>query len=522
VLTRYSSGGAVAAANHLAATAGVVALSQGGNAADAAIAAAAVMAVVAPHMCGLGGDLLAVVTWPDEPPVALNASGRAGSAADAAVLRGEGLREMPFSHDVRVVTVPGCVDGLVALHDRFGSLSLTDLLATARRLASAGFPVPAALARASSGLTAQALAQLFGTGGPLVAGQRVRLPGVGRALAAIAVAGRAGFYEGPVGAELLALGGGHFTEADLGRSQADWFAPLALTAFGRRLWTVPPNSQGYLALSGAWIAEHAGLPTDPDDEAWVPLLVEAARQAAFDRPAVLHEDADGEALIDVARLGPRAGAVRARVTGDLADVYQSGGTTHICAVDGNRAGVSLIMSNAADFGSHLILPEHGIFLHNRGIGFSVEPGHSAEYRAGRRPPHTLSPLIVTDSVGRLDTVLGTMGGDAQPQILLQLLARLLCAGQSPGQAVSAPRWALSREPTNGFDVWQSDNPLVVRIEGGAPAGWSRALRERAYVVAEEPAGDDFFGHAQVIRVAKDGLLAGAADQRSGDGAFVGL
>ncbi len=522
MLTRYAPGGAVAAANHLAATAGVVMLSQGGNAADAAVAAGAVMAVVAPHMCGLGGDLFAIVAWPDEPPVALNASGRAGSGADAGALRNEGMQAMPFQRDVRAVTVPGCVDGLVALHERFGSLSPGDLLAPARRLASAGFPVPTALARASSALTGQDHAAAFGTVGPLVTGQRLRLPGAARALEAIATAGRAGFYQGAAGAELLALGAGHFSEADLRASQAAWVRPLALTAFGHQLWTVPPNSQGYLALSGAWIAENAGLPADPGAEAWAPLLVAAAREAGFDRAVVLHEDADGEALIDEARLGPRADAVRKRTTGDLADIYQAGGTTHICTVDRDRAGVSLIMSNAADFGSHLVLPEHGIFLHNRGIGFSLEPGHPAEYRPGRRPPHTLSPLIVTDAAGRLDTVLGTMGGDAQPQILIQLLARLLSAQQAPGEAIAAPRWALSREPTNGFDVWQSDNPLVVRVESDAPADWSRALRERGYAVAAEPAGDDFFGHAQVIHVTDDGLLAGAADPRSGDGAFVGL
>ncbi|HEX6931949.1 MAG TPA: gamma-glutamyltransferase [Streptosporangiaceae bacterium] len=526
MLTRYAPGGAVAAANHLAATAGVVALSRGGNAADAAVAAGAVMAVVAPHMCGLGGDLFAIVAWPDEAPTALNASGRSGAGADAGAVRREGLRAMPFQRDIRAVTVPGCVDGLVALHERYGSLSLADLLAPARRLASDGFPAPAALAWASAGLRGADRAAAFGTTAPLVAGQRIRLAGVDRALGAIAAAGRAGFYEGEAGASLLALGDGHFHEDDLRASQADWVQPLRLAALGRQIWTVPPNSQGYLALAGAWIAEHAGVPADPEAETWAPLLVEAARRAAFDRPAVLHEDADGAALIDVTRLGPLADAardaVRGQAGGDLADVYQAGGTTHICAVDRQRAGVSLIMSNAADFGSHLVLPRHGIFLHNRGMGFSLEPGHPAEFGPGRRPPHTLSPLTVTDTAGTLDTVLGTMGGDAQPQILLQVLTRLLAARQPAGEAVAAPRWALSREPTNGFDVWQSDNPLVVRVESDAPPIWSRALRQRGYQVIEEPAGDDFFGHAQVIRVTEDGQLAGAADPRSGDGAFAGL
>ena len=521
MITRYAPAGAVATAHHLAASAGIVMLGRGGNAADAAIAAGAVMAVVAPHMCGLGGDLFAVVAWPDQPLTALNASGRAGSGADAAALRAEGLSGIPFQHDVRGVTLPGFVDGLVALHSRFGSLSLSELLAPAQRLASAGFPVSAGLAEASGFLHAQDRSAAFGTAASLATGQRVRLPGIARALDAIAADGRAGFYEDAVGAELVAMGGGEFSDDDLRVPQADWVEPLGLPAFGHTLWTVPPNSQGYLALAGAWIAERAGVPNDPQDDSWAPLLIEAARHAAFDRPSVLHEGADGQALVAPERLQPRAAAVRESSSGDLADVYQAGGTTHICAVDGSLAGVSLIMSNAADFGSHLVLPDHGIFLHNRGIGFSLEPGHPAEYKPGRRPPHTLSPLVVTDASGELDIVLGSMGGDAQPQILLQLLARLLAARQDAGDAVAAPRWALSREPTTGFDVWNSVDPLVVRVESDAPPGWTRALRQRGYEVVEDRPAEPVFGHAQVIQVTGEGLLAGAADPRSGDGAFVG-
>lgn len=521
MITRYAPGGGVAAAHHLAAAAGVVMLDGGGNAADAAVAAGAVMAVVAPHMCGLGGDLFAVVRWPGQPTAALNASGRAGSGADAAVLRGEGLTRMPFEHDARAVTVPGCVDGLIALHSRYGSLDLSELLAPAQQLASGGFPVSAGLAEASDWLHAPDREAAFGTEALLESGRRLRVPGVARALAAIASHGRSGFYQDTAGPDLLAMGGGLFSQEDLDMQQADWIEPLGLGVFGRTLWTVPPNSQGYLALSGAWIAEQAGIPGDPQDGAWAPLLVESARQAAFDRPAVLHEGADGQALLAPERLEPRAAAVLQSSSGDLADFYQPGGTTYICTVDSSRAGVSLIMSNAADFGSHLVLPSSGIFLHNRGMGFSLEPGHPAEYAPGRRPPHTLSPLLVTDASGSLDTVLGCMGGDAQPQILLQLLARLFGAGQEPADAVAAPRWALSREPTNGFDVWNSADPLVVRLESDAPPGWSAALRERGYQVVEDHPGDPVFGHAQVIQVTDDGLLAGAADPRAGDGAFAG-
>lgn len=520
-VTRAAPDGAVAAANHLAAAAGARMLHQGGNAADAAIAAAAAMAVTAPHMCGLGGDLFALVVDGHQEPAALNASGRAGSGADPQRLRDEGASELPFLQDIRSVTVPGCVDGLVTLHQRFARLPMAELLAPAQRLAEGGFPVSPTLAEASGELSPHERMLAFGSPEPLQRDRRLVLPGIGRALSAIAAQGRAGFYQGPAGEELLAAGAGEFTEDDLRVQQADWVEPLQLAAFGRRLWAIPPNSQGYLALAGAWIAEQVGLCADPDDERWAFVLVEAARQAAFDRPTVLHEHADGRALIAASRLRPRAAAVREQASRRLADVYGDGGTTYLCAVDSERMGVSLIMSNAADFGSRLILPRHSIFLHNRGMGFSLEPGHPAEYGPGRRPPHTLAPLAVTTSAGTLDMLLGTMGADAQPQVLLQLLARMLAHGQAPGQAVAAPRWVLSREPTTAFDIWRPDDPPLVRIEHNAPPSWAPGLQARGYEVIKSQPGDQIFGHAQVIRVTSDGMLTGAADPRAGDGAFVG-
>jgi gamma-glutamyltranspeptidase/glutathione hydrolase len=179
------------------------------------------------------------------------------------------------------------------------------------------------------------------------------------------------------------------------------------------------------------------------------------------------------------------------------------------------------MSNAADFGSRLVLPHHGVFLHNRGMGFSLEPGHPAEYGPGRRPPHTLAPVAITGPAGTLDTVLGTMGGDAQPQVLLQVLVRTLVHGQDPGEAVAAPRWVLSREPTTAFDIWRLADPPLVRVEHDAPGAWSRGLRARGFEVIESPPGDQSFGHAQLIRVTTDDMLTGAADPRAGDGAFAG-
>lgn len=523
MITRFAPDGAVAAANHLAASAGTAILERGGNAVDAAVACAAAMAVTSPHMCGLGGDMFALVAVDGETPAALNSSGRAGSGADPAGLRKEGHARIPFHGDVRAVTIPGAVDGLVALHSRFGRLPFADCLAPAQRLGREGFPVSPTLADASRTLSPATRVTAFGDAAPLVAGRRLRVPGVVQVLADVAVAGRAAFYEGEAGADLRRLGHGLFSEEDLQVVQADWVTPLSLNALGHQLWTAPPNSSGYLALAGAWIADAIGIPEDPEDELWAFTLVEAARQAAHDRADALHEGADGSQLLSPERLGPRAAAVRDRASVGLADAYAEGDTTYLCAVDGDRMGVSLIMSNAADFGSQLVLPGPGIFLHNRGMGFSLREGHPAEFSPGRRPPHTLSPLLVTHEDGALEAVMGTMGADAQPQILLQLLARTFVSDEAPGPALNAPRWFLRRDEPTGFGLWGSDQsePPIVQIEHDAPDAWAAGLRARGYEVTRGLPGDDSFGHAQMIRVTEDDMLCGSADPRSQDGACVG-
>jgi gamma-glutamyltranspeptidase/glutathione hydrolase len=511
----------VCAVDHLAASAGVAMLRAGGSAADAAVAASAVLAVTSQHMCGMGGDLFAMVHHGAGPPTTLNASGRAGSGANPATLRAEGHERMPFMGDIRSVPVPGCVDGWIALHERFGRLPLADVLAPAWSYAEEGFPATATLAASVQRMGAVEGADDYTAGGFLHPGDVVKRPGVARTLAAIAAEGRNAFYRGEFGEGLLALGKGEYTEADLERNQADWVEPISTRAWGHDLWTVPPNSQGYLTLAGAWIAEKLDLPGDPSDPLWAHLTVEAARQAAFDRNEVLHEHADGAALIAAARLEPRALAIDPDGAAPLGDEYSDGGTIYLCAVDRDRMGVSLIQSNASGFGSLLVVPGVRIFLQNRGIGFSLKEGHPAEYGPGRRPPHTLSPAVVTRPDGTLRMVIGTQGGDSQPQILLQLLARLLATHQSPGSALAAGRWALANPGiSTSFSTWDAGGQVRVQIEGHAPAGWDEGLEKRGHAVRRIEAFGHGFGHAQVIAVDQD-RLAGASDGRTRAGAEAG-
>jgi gamma-glutamyltranspeptidase/glutathione hydrolase len=515
--TTYAPTAMVASADHLATRAGVDVLARGGSAADAAVAANAVLAVTAPHLCGMGGDLFALVHDGTEV-TCLNASGRAGRGADPDRLRAEGHRTMPFRHDPRAVTVPGCVDGWLALHARHGRLPLDDVLEAAVRYATDGFPASPLLAASLALLEppiAPAAAELRAQA--TRSGDLVRRPGVAGTLTAVARGGRDAFYGGAFGAGLLALGGGEYTPDDLARPLADWVEPLAVDAWGHRLWTVPPNSQGYLTLSSAWIADGLDLPADADDPAWAHLLVESALAAGHDRPTVLHEHADGSTLLAPQRLAPRRAAI-----GEQAGTWSApaghGDTTYLCAVDGDGMGVSLIQSNASGFGSWLFEPATGINLHNRGIGFSLEAGHPAEYGPDRRPPHTLCPALVTHPDGRLAGVLGTQGGDAQPQVLLQVLARWLAGAAPPGTAIGSPRWALSAQG-RGFDTWTSADGPVVAVEAHGP--WHEGLAQRGHRVVRGPAFDHAFGHAHLIAVDPRGVLAGAADPRARVGSCSG-
>jgi gamma-glutamyltranspeptidase/glutathione hydrolase len=502
----------VSSADAAATAAGVSILAAGGNAVDAVIATNAAMAVVAPHQCGLGGDLFALV-HAGGATHALNASGRAGSGADAARLRAEGHTEMPFRHNIDSVTVPGCVDGWAELHRRFATLPLEQLLAPAIELAESGFVVSPLLATAYRRLDARAIETLSMLA-PLADGaDRLTRPGAGRALRAFAAGGRDGVYGGEFGAGLLELGAGMYSTGDLERSQADWVDPLSTSVFGVELHTIPPNSQGYLALAALRLAEQVGLASDPDDPQWAHLLIECATAASFDRPAVLHDRADATALLAAA--ARRAGMVDRRRASDRNVPAGEGDTTYMCTVDGDGMGVSLIQSNAAGFGSWLAEPNTGINLHNRGIGFNLVPGHPAQLAPGRRPPHTLAPLLVSRG-DRLAAVLGTMGGDAQPQILLQLAARLFAHDQPVADAISAGRWALAG-PVTGFDTWTSGVAPTVEIEGHAPASWADALAERGHRVRRLGDYESAFGHAHAI-VLDDDVASGAADPRTVVGA----
>ncbi len=520
--TQVTGSGAMAVSpHHLASQAALDVMAAGGTAVDGAIAANAMLGVVAPETCGPGGDLFAVVHGPGlDRPAALNASGRAGAGATAAALRDAGATEVPL-YGPWTVTTPGCVDGWEALLDRFGKLSLAAVLEPAVAAAD-GFPtsaeLSAALARGQERIGSQpSAAALYPEGRAPRTGQVLARPDLGRTLAELAKDGREAFYTGAVGRAIVAATEGRVTPADLARRNADWVEPLSTTAFGRTAWTVPPNSQGYLALAASRVFELLAPPTDPDHPAFLHAAVEAYRSLAWERDLLLGDpDSGGQAaaaVLDPDLLADRARLIDADRAGTWrAPVPQPGGTAFLCTVDRAGLGAALIQSNFHGIGSGLGAGATGVFLHNRGAGFCLEPGHPNEMAPGKRPLHTLSPTLWTDG-DRLDLLLGTRGGHQQPQLLVHLAAHLLHAGLSPAAAQARPRWMMDR--------FGAGDGSAVQVEPGMPDAAVDGLRARGHDVTIAPsrwmAG---WGPAALIKLTADGERTGAADPRISTAAAV--
>jgi gamma-glutamyltranspeptidase/glutathione hydrolase len=306
---------------------------------------------------------------------------------------------------------------------------------------------------------------------------------------------------------------GVFSRDDLANAKATWDTPLSISAYGHQIWSTAAPSQGYLFLAALALSEKLDLPDDPDDSQWAHLLIEASLAVGHDRPDVLHDRADLAAILP--ELANRDHLVDTKFASQRQHPGADGDTTYMCAVDKNSMGVSLINSNASGFGSGLVEQQTGINLHNRGLGFSLIKGHQSELTAGRQPPHTLCPALITRKDGTLFSVLGTMGGDAQPQIVLQIITRLLRHRQfaEPESCVNAGRWVL-RGPTTGFDTWTASESPTIQIEGHAPNKWITELAARGHKVEQRAKFDSGFGHANAIVVLDDATLVGGADKRS--------
>jgi gamma-glutamyltranspeptidase / glutathione hydrolase len=510
----------VATSQPLAAQAGLEMMRRGGNAVDAALAAAIALTVVEPTSNGVGGDAFAIVADSDGVH-GLNASGRAPAHVD--VERLLGMETMPL-HGWDPVTVPGAVSAWAALSERFGALSLEEVAAPAIRYAREGFlvsPVTAAAWSAAADLHGgrEEFATAFLPGGRAPApGERFGLPDLARTLELIARSSGAAFYTGALAERIVghaAAGHAPLSGADLARHRPEWVETISVTYGDRTVHELPPNGQGLAVLLALGLLAQSGSSDrdpsrHPDAADGVHRHVEAMKLAFADAHRYIADpvamDLEVATLLDPRYLAERASQIRPNVAGDPGHgLPRPGGTVYLAAGDADGRLVSYIQSNYHGFGSGIVVPGTGIALHNRGAGFSTDSAHPNAVAGGKRPFHTIIPGL-TERSGRPEMAFGVMGGPMQPQGHLQLLSRIIDAGQNPQAASDAPRWRV-----------EAGRDLV--LEEGFSTSVAAELTRRGHRVVPG-SGSWGFGGAQAVCRSGGGWL-GASDHRK-DGQAVGF
>ncbi len=512
--------GMAATSHPLATQAALDVLREGGNAADAAIAAVAVLCVVEPAMTGVGGDCFCIYTPAGDQPVALNGSGRAPAAISPDWLRERGVDEIT-PETPHAVTIPGAVDAWHTLAERFGTLGMDRLLAPAIAYAEDGYPVMDRVAhdwkdnRDRLAADEHARAVFLPNGTAPAPGDRHAQPKLGATLRGIVEKGREGFYEGPVMADIVArlqeLGGAHADEDFATKDKTEFCDTVSFSWRGLEIHECPPNGQGVTALMLLNLLEACGFHDMPDasEADRIHLFTEATKMAYAARDSWISDPAFSNVPVDrflstewagdfVGAFDPGAAVAASAWEGP---VHRD--TTYLTVVDRDRNAMSLINSLFHAFGSCIMAPESGVLLHCRGMGFNSDPNHPNAIGPNKRPLHTIIPALVCRD-GRPEMPFGVMGGQYQAAGHAHFLDRVYASDLDPQQAAEAPRHfsfggVLELEPRIGEDT------AVELCRRGHEVAW-----------AEKP-----IGGAQAIRIDEArGVLVGGSDPRK-DGLALG-
>ncbi len=521
--TILATNGMVATSQPLAAVTGLRILMEGGNAVDAAIAAAAALNVVEPMSTGVGGDMFALVWDNKEKSVrALNGSGRAPGAASIDELRNKGHRAMP-EIGVYSVATPGTVHGWETLLDSCGSMPLSKLLEPAINYAENGFPVSDMISFQWQQCLGKLSALPSGTemlpnGGTPSHGDFVKLPTLAATLRAIAEGGSEAFYKGAIAEKTAAFvqeHGGWLTVEDLASHTSDWDEPISTDYRGVTCWECPPNGQGIAALGALNIAEGfdiKGMGAQSPDA--YHHLIEAMRLGFADAYQYVADPRKVQVPINELTSKDFATTRRAlmdskkaMVTAPYGQVHGGSDTVYISVVDGWGNACSFINSVFTNFGSGMVVPGTGIVLHNRASLFSLDPNHANALAPHKRPYNTIIPGMAT--IGdELHLCYGMMGAFMQPQGHLQLISNMVDHGMDPQQAINALRFMVG-------------NNNVILEEGVDPAV-ARDLQSRGHNVGQITGYNRVsIGGAQVIqRDPATGVLRGGSEPRK-DGCAIG-
>jgi gamma-glutamyltranspeptidase/glutathione hydrolase len=537
----------VATSQPLAARAGLSALLEGGSAADAALAAAAMLTVVEPVCTGIGGDAFALVRDAETGTVtALNGSGRAPAAASLGEIRRLMYPRMP-RYTAHTVTVPGAVAAWCDLSERYGRMELSRVLEPAIRTAEEGYPVTDWIAATwerqvekllrspgwesgdfTNGPPQESGGELLLDGRAPRVGEVMRLETLAGTLRAIAEGGRDAFYRGDLArriAEHVQRYGGWLAEEDLAAHTGEWVEPIEVDYRGVTLHECPPNGQGLAAAIAVSLAggfDLAGM-AEPDR---LHVQIEAMRLAFADAFAWVADPATAELPLEELLSADFAARRRARIDPERAasrvapELVPAGDdTVYVSVVDGEGNAVSLIQSLYVGTGSGLVVPGTGISLQNRGAGFSLDAGHPNALAPGKRPYHTIIPAMTTRD-GELHACFGVMGGHMQPQAHLQVLSGLVDLGLTPQEALDAPRWQLGRRDRVLMYAPELSGPVFVE-DGFAPETLAELCRRGHQVEVMEGFERLRFGGGQIItRDAATGVLTAGSDPRK-DGQALG-
>jgi gamma-glutamyltranspeptidase/glutathione hydrolase len=498
-------------------------LRKGGNAVDAALAAAIAQTVVEPTSNGIGSDAFAIV-WDGKKLHGLNGSGRAPASLTLDLLRRKGYTSIPY-RGWPSVTVPGAPALWRDLHARFGTLPFATLFEPAIDYAERGFRVSPVVAyhwgrsvpiySPNKGPEYKGWLETYAPHGRAPrSGEVWSSKALGASLRRIAHSKGDDFYKGELArtmARFSAQTGGFLTEADLAAHASTWVDPISTTYRGYEVWEMPPNGQGITALIGLNILEGFELGTlARDSTRSFHLQIEALKLAFADAHRYVadpeHADVPTARLLDKGYAERRRALIGEQALDPAPGDPNSGGTVYLCAVDGDGLMVSFIQSNYMGFGSGVVVPGTGIALQNRGHGFSMEPGHPNFVQPGKRPYHTIIPGFLTRE-GKAVGPYGVMGGFMQPQGHMQMVVNLVDYGMNPQASLDAPRWQWARGRT-------------VQVESNADPAVIEGLRQRGHdIEVAEPSGG--FGRGQIIWRLPSGAYAAGSDKRA-DGYAAGI
>jgi gamma-glutamyltranspeptidase/glutathione hydrolase len=526
--------GMVATSHPLAAQAGLDVLKAGGNAADAAVAAAAMIAVVEPMSCGIGGDMFAIY-WDAKTSklYGLNASGRSPYKLNRQVFAEKGLDQIPTEGPLSW-SVPGCVSGWESLRSRFGKRPLAELLQPAIQAAEDGCPVPEVIAGYWRGGESSlkdwpdsAAAFLIGGERAPRLGEVMKLPRMAASLKLIASGGRDAFYKGDIARRIVAFSeknGGYFTLADFADHQDEWLDPVSTNYRGYDVWELPPNGQGIAALEMLNVLEQWDLRSLGHNSAeHIHLFIEAKKLAFADRARFYADPAFGELPTRelISKSYGKKQAARIDLGKAAADEpagdpkLARGDTIYLTAVDKDRNCCSLIQSNYFSFGSKVVPGDVGFVIQNRGALFALDEHHLNRLEPHKRPFHTIIPAFVTKD-DKPYFSFGVMGGDMQPQGHVQILVNMIEFGLNVQAAGDAARVAHAGSATpTGLPA---EGVGTVTVERGVSDEVIAQLRAKGHEVTRSRGG--FGGYQGILIDWDNGVLHGATESRK-DGAAVG-